>query len=382
MFIRILPCEPSLFNSDTDKQNAITNLMTSFGFRKNIIYCNDSTLESIISSSLYSDSVKKYSAELKEIRRNLGYIKNNVEFHVIVDFDNNDIEVKLNDTGNKIEIICSYLIFKEPHSALSPTLLSENRRDCKFYNTIGDLYSKNIDKGQININLQHLSGAGSECFTEYDIQIDNNYFCLCIVDNDKKHPKAGEGSTSTHFKKPQRKIIKTTENIVLNVREIESLIPLDIIEKLVVANPNHKCQYPDKVELFDTIKKHDASSNNLFRVYYDHKDGLDLKTAFELDNKYGPFWVPFFNSTCINKKPCGTQKKCINTKQNKACNSCLYIDGFGDKLLKFSLPLLEKSHLPKVKKSFTNEIEASWNQIGKKVLSWGCVLTLDKVYIT
>lgn len=66
MFIKIVDCDPSIFNEEPLKQKAITNLITSSGERLNIIYARNNTLDKITQSDLYSRCVKDYAEEIKD----------------------------------------------------------------------------------------------------------------------------------------------------------------------------------------------------------------------------------------------------------------------------------------------------------------------------
>lgn len=296
---------------------------------------------------------------------------------MIVDFScETEPVVIVNSSTGITEIVCSYRLFSTSGSALSPTLLSENRRDCNFYHAIGSMYAKKRFSKQVKVKLEHLSGAGSECITEYGLKFDNDKFCICIVDNDKKHPDKGEGETSSHFKRVDRIIRNTTEIYVLDVREVESLIPANILLNVIT---DKKLGYgASSISHYDQIVALEAQSNNTFRQYFDHKEGLTLKEAFILDSSHGAFWVPYFSKMSgYNIKPCKAAQICVNTTQRGECESCIKISGLGDKILKNSIPELQKAHLPKLEERFTPPLKENFDIIGHKIISWGCSLDLS-----
>lgn len=359
MLLIIKNCEPNSYEHDPVKMGALINLLNSHGLRNNIVLAPKDALKEIIESPLYSKNDKIYASDILDVSREYGALKNSLLMYGVVDFNGTSTSVVCTD--DRYEITISYNNFINPINAEATPIITENNADFTFYSVIGKFYSKFISKLNLNLKLSHHLGAGSHSKPQFDRLSNYHPFLLCIVDNDKAHPNKGEGSTSSVFISSDRMLNNGKLAKILNVREIESLIPKLILDK--VFNYDTSSIIDNLNEIYQL-----ALNNEDFRVYFDHKDGISLKQAIELDNRYGEFWLPILsNINRFNTKDCFISKICTE------CNDCPRLNGLGDSLLKNSNIHLVKTNPHRFKNSLESNIKDLWEDVGYFMLTWGCV---------
>jgi len=177
------------------------------------------------------------------------------------------------------------------------------------------------------------------------------------LDNDKKHPKGPLGNTSKAFGK--EKFNNTGMVKILDVHEIESLIPLETLEASVTNNANRNKTI--------SFLKSSILNDEKIKFYFDHKKGLDLKIALELDKLHGPFWIPLLKSSNdIDKSDCLDEGKCVCKE------SCMKVEGLGDNVLTKSIEYIQKGNLQIYTPQLPPILESHWIEIGKLLFSWCC----------
>lgn len=357
MLFKVENCFPSQYTDDLNKQLALDHLIVSSGQRKNIVILDRSIIEEILTCDLYRPPTKKYTIDIDTYRREYGAITKKLSVYTIVDFDFEGINCTLENNQWLIRI--SYNYFTNAVNSESIGLLTENELDFKFYSKIAEYYSRYISTFNIKVSFNFHFGGGSQSKAMFDRLTREGKILLCIIDSDKSHPEKSEGSTSSVFTVEDRSYNNRSLVHVINVREIETLLPLKNIEEILSIQG-----VADEIEAFDEIKAF-SLVNTDFRKFFDHKEGLSLKEAIELDTKYGNFWLDTLSS---NKR--FSSMSCLQNKICYECESCPKVSGFGDKILKKVVDQLENLHLRNL------EVDASllpnWESIGELMMSWGC----------
>ncbi|MEZ9017990.1 hypothetical protein AB6E79_13800 [Vibrio lentus] len=316
----------------------------------------------------------KYSSDLLELKNEIGTLKNTFKVVLTIDFslDNENITSVMNN--GRFEITSSYHYLLSQSFKNKCTLLAEDESDCEFFTLIAKTIAKIQIGSNISLSLNHLEGGGSRTHKKYIKMLADKSFGICVVDNDKKHPLGAEGDTSKAFKlaRNQRGYALNQECIVLDFHEAECVIPHEILINVIDQS---------KIDTLDKIKINDDLGDYQFRRYFDHKNGVDLSTIWDLDSLYKQeFWLPFFTSEpFFQTKPCRAINKCINVKKDIQCNSCIEIDGLGDKILVDSITEMKKVHLRPIYNRLTPHIKSQWDFIGRKILDWGCILSLPPI---
>lgn len=359
MLLAIKNCEPKSYGNEPEKMGALINLLTSHGLRKNIIIAPKQVLLDIINSDLYSKNDKRYATDILEFNREHNSLKKTLLMYGLVDFKSSGTSVSKKDKTYEVSV--GYNQFLNPKNAEATPIITENDNDFSFYSMIGEYYLKYIAQQNLNINLDHHLGAGSHSKPQFDKLSAKHPFLLCIVDNDKSHPRKGEGSTSSAFNQFDRDFNNGRIAKIISIREIESIIP-----KFVIREVFSKATSPiiDAVDVFCEL----ANNENEFRIYFDHKDGINLKKAIELDSKYGDFWLPILESYSRF-----SSKDCFKTKVCSDCGQCPEVKGLGNALLASSNEVIKITNLYKFKISLENSLKEVWHHLGEYILCWGCV---------
>ncbi|MGD1334223.1 hypothetical protein ACP6H1_17445 [Vibrio harveyi] len=374
MFVKIINCSPTEYKTSLDRQKAIHSFLEAHGERKHIVHCKKSICEELISCHFYGDLHKKYASDLLDMKNEIGTFKSAFNVTLTVDFSFENEHIESTVSNNSLNILSSYHYLLKDTFKGKCTFLAEDESDCEFYTLIANTVAhKNFGKG-ITVSLNNLEGGGARTHKKYIKMLNENHFGICIVDNDKKHPSGAEGGTSRVFKptQGQRGYAVNQECFVLDFHEAESIIPHEVLECIVD---------PSKIDALDSINRHDESSEYQFRRFFDHKQGLTLDKGWELDSRYQlNFWNQFFSQDRMyQSKPCRFTNACINDSNTVECQSCIKIEGLGDKILVDSVEKMGEVHLRRVYSRLTPHIKSCWDEIGFKLINWGCTLSLAPI---
>lgn len=355
MLFKVENCFPSSYINDLNKLRALENLVNTNGLRKNLVILEKSVINEIKVSDFYSASTKHFVTDIEKHRREYGGIIGKLVVYSIVDFKFSGVQCTREIDQWIIRIGSDY--FSDPENISSVNLVTEGKLDFDFYSLIAEYYSKHISLINLKVNFKFHHGGGSQSKTIFDNLINEGKIVLCITDNDKSHPDKGEGSTSSVFTVEDRTYNGKSLAHVIDVREIETLIPLRAIEDTLASN--------DQVDTFNEIGPLDTGYPH-FRKYFDHKEGLNLKNAIEIDSKHGDFWLDILSS--INRF---SNKECFKDKLCYTCNDCPKILGFGDNVLKRVVADLSLLKLKRLK--IEPEVISHWENIGELMMAWGCI---------
>lgn len=338
---------------------SVDNLLRSFQEKKHILLTKKSFFKHIIDekNSLYSYNTKQVAFEAMKGQAEYSSLINLVSFYIVVDFNIKDNTTKWTDNGNVVNFTVGPQYFKDSSRLQASNIIFENITDNDFYKIIVNYFSRQHKTNLCNIICNPINGGGGTTKEVFERHIQNNDLVLCLLDNDKKHPKGPLGSTSKAFGK--EKFNKSGMVKILDVHEIESLIPIETLEKSVTTGTNKN----KTIEFLRASLQHNES----MKFYFDHKKGLELKAAFELDKLHGPFWIPLLKSSPdLKKSDCLDEERC-------ACKPpCIKIDGFGENILSKSIEFIQKGNLQIYNPKLSPLLENHWLDIGKLLFSWCC----------
>lgn len=230
-------------------------------------------------------------------------------------------------------------------------LLSESTYDCDFYILLGQRYCHQQKMRGVDIALhQELGGGGATGTVLKKCICDDKTPTLCIADSDLRHGRSrkfpGKPSKGNTAKK-LLKISKTLETqavpfcvMCLPVHEVENLIPITTLDALLTSMPL-------LVNGIATLKRLRELDGGEPILYYDFKLGLpsDIKDApssaywSELKTRSGLTTLPSLSSGQL-------MGNVINHLRENNCFLTVELD-------EYLVPI--------------------WNNIGKKVFTWGCV---------
>jgi hypothetical protein len=335
----------------------IDNLLRSFRERKHILISNKSFFETIRDddNGLYNHCTKQTAHDAMKSQSEYAKLINLVSFYVVVDFDIQGDQISWIEINSKTILKVGPNYFEDSSKLQSSSIILENINDYDFYHIILSNFTRdnNINKCQVGCNI--INGGGGTTKEVFEHHIENDEIILCLLDNDKKHPRGPIGSTSKAFgsmKYNRAGMIK-----ILDVHEVESLIPVDILEMSIDASKNKTLAF----------LKNSLEEEESIKFYFDHKKGLELKTAFKLDKLHGSYWIPLLkSSTIIENSDCLNDGKC-------SCNeSCIIIDGLGDNILSKAVQYINKGNLNIYKPHLSPKLDLHWTEIGKLLFSWCC----------
>ncbi|TCV07955.1 hypothetical protein [Vibrio crassostreae] len=361
MLIEIINLDPAADLSSDDKVSALDNLLRSHRERNHIVMIPRSSLKIISEYPSFSLDAKKAIEELYDSTREYKALVDKLSVITKVDFSSTQ-DVTNTKNGTQDYITISYDFFLHSIRVQPTTLISENDTDHEMYLQIADGYLKsNSHLASVGCTFQKNCGYGSHISKVYCDYKDEYKFAFCLVDNDRKYPEAPLGSTAGKFNKCDFNVSGTVELTLLSVRELESLIPTEILESLV-CDGDYSSSF---VDVLDKIRQLDIDSKGEFRKYFDHKDGIFLKDALKPRAK--DFWKAFFKSeNNISIKDCFKTDECID------CGSCVKINGLGDKTLENSINLIKRVNKRNLIKNLPSTIKSEWHSIGNRAVSWGC----------
>ena len=230
-------------------------------------------------------------------------------------------------------------------------LIGENLDDCKFYKLLAARYLKEHNVKGISIAFHSAQGGGATTNKAFENSVLSNHIpTLCIVDTDVKYYKTKKYPQDPAIGDTAKKVIdtlagfpKTTPPIYdllcLPVHEIENLIPSCIIINLS----------PDSKEMRAFLKSLHAINGGQPILYYDFKEGFQkikkdqaVEYWYAIAESIGNFNPPYTGTN--------TLVKAIETLEE--------MDNNGQQTI----------HTVTV----DDYLAVLWNDIGKKVFSWGC----------
>lgn len=343
---------------------ALENLANAVREGKHLVISDRETLKIITqcqdlsktTRAIYTMLYNKFS----ELRSYLSVVTRYIE---ITDL----LEPALSSLSDQEVIQVPLKFFENTQSIQKTILLCENSSDTSFYQTIARVYLiwKNAN---IKLEYEPRGGGGNTIDTEYDnIQKTTKYFCLCILDSDRIAPEGKLGSTAAQIdqNKNQSSQFFRTKVLILDVHEIENLIPNSILLGICSGDKQRE-------EALKRIEKLQQIRGNQIKHFLDIKEGTLMYKIFDSTNpKDKLFWeshVLEINRIlkCIDDD-CLADWKCNKTKSNCQCQISL---GFGKNTLDNTIKYLEKIEPHKIAKEFNNDIKPEWEKIGQVVVDF------------
>lgn len=248
-------------------------------------------------------------------------------------------------------------------------MLAENEDDISFYKMLGQFYVRESKIGKIKIDFEPRNGGGSTTYGVLQRIIEEkNRMCLCIVDSDKKYGNAEPRETMQKVKEiANRNMQDYFEVILLDVHEIENLIPINVLEQIIKKLNISK----QGIDFMRFLVREDCSLESPV-FYFDLKKGIPLKAYFleedadkERERKYRKlsayrkYWRLYIEKFGVK----------IEDKND------YIIEGICDKTLRHALDYFNDIKKQEKLESFEIEpyLKNSWMEIGEKVYCWGCV---------
>ena len=365
MLIQLINFKPKTYSFENNlcKIQAAEHIFLAHGQRKHIVLVDKEPLNDVISElTPLGGSTIKYAYDILMLRNETKGLRGIVSIYIIVDFDST-LKLTTERKGNTTIVTCSYKLFVDISKCGCSRLLTENKDDFDMYIHLANFYAKHTIDSKVNVNFDLIPGGGSTIKSLFEHQKEKNELTLCLLDSDKKHPDSPYGSTAKSFSdKDISTITSLSQAHVLSVHELESIIPYEII-KDTIDNGTYSNDIQDHLDVLNCFSDTD------FRRYFDHKKGLSIKTAIDLDKKYNNYyWVPLL----LKHKNWGN-KDCLINSTCYNCKDCGVINGLGSSLLSNVVTYLENKNIRNYKNKINGFIYQEWLMLGLLLFSWGCV---------
>lgn len=229
-------------------------------------------------------------------------------------------------------------------------LAAENGRDCKLFKNIADYYRKKNNMNNVQLNFRKWSGGGSDFGSnlQNDSILSTNLL-FAIADSDKWFDNGKIGKTAKSIKFIGHTRCNSDYYIMMNVMELENLIPMNMIKR------NFNTQ--------TIIKLNDTS-------YFDFKEGLKRIYLYEKDSR--SYWKRITTDLSLDWTDVenDVRGKSESDYHNEIRDKKPLVNGFGSKLAE---KILEKE-VNNWDKVTDEELSANqrieWEAIGKNIVSW------------
>lgn len=188
--------------------------------------------------------------------------------------------------------------------------------------------------------------------------------CLCLVDSDRKYENSSSGDTMQGVINVAQNICQDYfEVLLLEMHEIENIIPLSVLQKVV----DEKNLGEQGLLFYKYLLECDNTLNSPI-FYFDLKKGI-LKNSFILEKGADGERCKKYSKKELYRQYWRKYIEEYGIKINEDSDNVL-VNGICEKILKYSLEyLFDKVNLIEVEEP----IQQVWAKIGEKVYCWGCV---------
>ncbi|WP_460929173.1 hypothetical protein [Pseudomonas sp. MC6] len=169
------------------------------------------------------------------------------------------------------KIISIPLIFCADMNLRTPLeIIFEEINDHYIYEIISKWYvSQTLAVKTLNRKYRPIHGGGNRTYAVFErAQRDNNLFCLCITDSDKKYPTDSCGLTSVKVRESNDLTKVLAHHLDLDFHEIENLVPLSFISEK--SNSRHTDT------MVTALKFAEQNGHQEAKLFFDYKKGLKL----------------------------------------------------------------------------------------------------------
>ena len=258
-----------------------------------------------------------------------------------------------------------YSHFLDTACVQATTFLCEDMEyDCSFYKFILQWFRKNLHEN-VNTNLNDSHGGGGRMGNILRNCVNKGLVCLCIVDTDISFPGQPMSNHGTAHECIGIRRGKLEELLVLNVHEVENLLPFNYIELV----PNNLLPQKRKNTFRKLYESTDAES--ILR-YFDYKSGL-LKNEeyFECTD-----FVSFAKKVCVADSEFLEGKSFDEYYNSKHIKEELY-PGVAKRILNFTLDVMSTENLPtpQLMKYQSDE----WVRVGQTMLNYCCAERVENL---
>lgn len=261
--------------------------------------------------------------------------------------------------GNTLHVPLSE--FARSEAVSKTTLLAENVLDCEVLEFAAEHFAIQNGIRGLTLSIRRQGGGGSTIAMEFDNLCKNREGpVLCVTDGDRLCPSNGPSRTSKKCTRIAARTSWLAEHVDLELREIENIIPLELVEDSTDA--------PEAAEVVCRVQDERCGSA---LGYWDAKKGVTVRWVLSLPkgSREQEFW--FQHLRCLMDVS-GTGSGCIDEDacQHAPCR-CVLIPGLGQATLARVKDHLGMSSRHRTLKRIRTNIR-HWLLIGQIVFEWGC----------
>ena len=341
---------------------ALENLAIARREGKHAVIANRRTFRSIKDHQDISEHARGVYSHLEDQATQILEYTSFVNTYIELNAFQYEITIE-NSHGKKI-IRVPPRFFEDSESIQKTILLCEDLRDTNWYKALGEVAK--IWKGTkgICIKFEPRSGGGTGIKNEYlRLQAERHRICLCILDGDLEYPEDTPGNTASSVQSCHDNSYDLIDFIIINSREIENLLPYQVLGELIGGNPQRS-------QAFEVLEKLQGTEFSQARLFIDLKNGI--LTSKILQRDCSQYWRKIAESIESVKHSCLNNWEC---SQPSSC-SCYVVLGFGEHLLDNSISWLDQNGgPPKLAKIVDDIIRPEYERIGQEIFSWGFALS-------
>lgn len=316
------------------------------------------------SGNIYRQIMNHYSES--------GNVINAVETVVVLSFEDGFQQDKLPSilqTEDKVYFV-HISIAKNWSQEYQSCLLGENLIDCAFYENIATHYCINHGIKGLQVRFHQENGGGNTICQVLNKCVQNDKsLTLCIVDSDKKYGTSEEypqspalGGTCLNAQKASKALkdnsLPPHMLYILDVHEVENLIPMAILQQLVQTG------LPDMQKGIDRLKSLTTIDDGEPILYYDFKNGF----PYIQGSPQRAYWKQILLELGYeeeNMPPCNKQSDGSGNESN-----IVFPQLSKTNLLSRAIAVLETANMSSL--SLESYLEPIWETIGKLMFTWGC----------
>lgn len=250
-------------------------------------------------------------------------------------------------------------------------LLAENLNDCIFYKIIANYYRIQHNLENFCISFSNELGGGNTISTVFSkCVLEDKSPTICIVDSDRTHEPTSKypgapklGGTYNDLKRIENSLFNMNDIppfyvLALDAREIENLIPLNVLEAM-------QSELPAMSTGLEMLRKLLQIQNKSPILFYDIKKGLPKIT----DEPARDYWMEIMISLGASKEnmPLRGLPKDKNGKDISP-KDVFFPSVSSNRVLERAIEIMKKSDTIQLETYLVD----LWEQLGELLFTWGC----------
>jgi hypothetical protein len=362
--------------------NCLENILTARFEGKHLVLANKKEISPVLSNTELSVRSKKALDKIFSEFSQYGGLRHQITCYIrVVEPSRTGIEIISENQQTIVDVPISH--FDDTVAIQETLLLAENSKDAELYIHLLKAYLT-IQKLRIDIKNSYREGGGSAIKQELNRLCKSKTFCLSIVDTDRQGPDDKLGNTAKRVtsdwpaQKDKKsdwycsKMTAVVKLIILNVHEIENLIPTNLIRKALPKTTGQPM-----FDSVDALTKWEADyPNKEWRKFIDIKKGLRGYDVlhWQKGTKSKQCWSEFIAG--VSKDSLKFEKGCnpgMNCTKREDCK-CLLWEGLGANIHPQVVKYCDEQTPQDIVQFFDFQSDESLKELTEELLAWCCAL--------